>query len=194
MSHQMDTPLARQNGQLYIDDLYVFHGDQSTVFVMDVNSTITGPDVRRGFHPEARYEIKVHFDGADFEALPYRVSFGEPGAKGVQPLRLHALTGEEARHDTATGTLVLDGQTGGAASRNNTRIWAGRIADPFYVDLGHVVAVNTAVKNGTAVDRSAWRAKDARNSIAATTGESIVLEGSNQHPRLRTAAPIGVCG
>jgi hypothetical protein len=31
MSHHLDTPLARQNGQLYIDDLYVFGGDRSTV-------------------------------------------------------------------------------------------------------------------------------------------------------------------
>ena len=43
MSHHLDTPLASQNGQLYIDDLYVFAGDRSTVFVMDVNSTITDP-------------------------------------------------------------------------------------------------------------------------------------------------------
>ena len=68
MSHHLDTPLASQNGQLYLDDLYVFAGDRSTVFVMDVNSTITGPDVQRGFHPQARYEFKVHFDGADVEA------------------------------------------------------------------------------------------------------------------------------
>src|ERR1700742_4320698 len=78
MSHHLDTPLARQNGQLYIDDLYVFPGHDSTVFVMNVNSTITGPDVQRGFHPEARYEFKVHLDGADFEDLTYRVSFDEP--------------------------------------------------------------------------------------------------------------------
>jgi hypothetical protein len=32
MSHHLDTPLAAQNGQLYIDDLYVFSGDGSTVF------------------------------------------------------------------------------------------------------------------------------------------------------------------
>jgi hypothetical protein len=54
MSHHLDTPLARQNGQLYIDDLYVFPGTRSTVFVMDVNSTVTEPNVKRGFHPEAR--------------------------------------------------------------------------------------------------------------------------------------------
>ena len=51
MSRHLDTPLARQNGQLYIDDLYVFPADGSTLFVMDVNSTITGPDVQRGLPP-----------------------------------------------------------------------------------------------------------------------------------------------
>lgn len=97
MSHHLDTPLARQNGQLYIDDLYVFPGDHSTVFIMDVNSTVTGPDVQPGFHPEARYEFKVHFDGAEFETLTYRLTFGESDAAGRQAVQLRALTGDEAR-------------------------------------------------------------------------------------------------
>ena len=42
MSHHLDTPLAAQNGQLFIDDLYVFSAADSTVFIMDVNSNITG--------------------------------------------------------------------------------------------------------------------------------------------------------
>src|SRR5215469_8657648 len=54
MSHHLDTPLAAQNGQLYIDDLYVFSGNDSTVFVMDVNSDITGAHAEPGFHPQAR--------------------------------------------------------------------------------------------------------------------------------------------
>src|SRR5260370_42471723 len=107
MSHHLDTPLAGQNGQLYIDDLYVFPADGSTLFVMDVNSTITGPDVQRGFHPEARYEFKVHFDGADFEDLTYRVSFGAADSDGRQALRLHALTGPQARDHSASGHLLL---------------------------------------------------------------------------------------
>ena len=37
MSHHLDTPLASQTGQLYLDDLYVFLGEDSTVLVMDVN-------------------------------------------------------------------------------------------------------------------------------------------------------------
>jgi Domain of unknown function (DUF4331) len=192
MSHHLDTPLAGQNGQLYIDDLYVFPGDRSTVFIMDVNSTVTGPDVQRGFHPEARYEFKVHFDGADFEALTYRVSFGEGDSEGRQALQLHALTGDEAREDTAVGTLVVEGRTGEPAGQGDTRIWAGRIADPFYIDLALLGTVNSAVKEGTAWDRSAWRAEDARNSFADTTVESIVLEVSHQHRQLHAGARIGV--
>jgi hypothetical protein len=192
MSHHLDTPLASQNGQLYIDDLYVFPGDHSTVFIMDVNSTITGPNVQRGFHPEARYEFKVHFDEADYEALTYRVSFGDGDSAGRQALRVHALTGEEARGDTADGTLVVDGRTGEPASQDDTRIWAGRIGDPFYIDLSLLEIINSAVKNGTAVDLSAWRPQDAKNSFADTTVESIVLEVSHQHPQLHAGARIGV--
>jgi hypothetical protein len=72
MSHHLDTPLAAQNGQLYIDDLYVFPGEGSTVFIMDVNSNVTKVHVKPGFHTEARYEFKVHQDGADLETLTYR--------------------------------------------------------------------------------------------------------------------------
>ena len=135
MSHHLDTPLARQNGQLYIDDLYVFPGVESTVFVMDVNSTITGPDVQPGFHHEARYEFKVHSDGAQFETLTYRVSFGERDADGRQAVKVHALTGADAREDSADGDLVLDGRTGEPVTGHDIRLWAGRIADSFYVDL-----------------------------------------------------------
>ena len=192
MSHHLDTPLARQNGQLYLDDLYVFPGNDSTVFVMDVNSDITGVYAEPGFHPEARYEFKVHFDGADFEALTYRVSFGEPDSDGRQALRLHALAGGEAREDAAGGELVLEGRTGETASAGGVRVWAGRAADSFYIDLSLLARVNEAVAKGTAPDLSGWRPQDARNSFAGTTVESIVLEVAHSHPRLRPGARTGV--
>ena len=192
MSHHLDAPLARQNGQLYLDDLYVFPGDHSTVFIMDVNSTITGPDVQAGFHPEARYEFKVHFDGADFETLTYRVSFGEQDSAGGQALQVRALTGEEAREDGAAGALVLEGRTGEPASQDDARIWAGRIADPFYIDLDELAVIDAAIRNGTAPDFSGWRADKARNSFAGTTVESIVLEISHQHPQLHRGTRAGV--
>ena len=107
-------------------------------------------------------------------------------------MRLHALTGSEAPKDSATGDLVLEGRTGEPASAGGTRIWAGRIANSFYIDLSLLAKVNGPVKNGTAVDLSAWRQEDAKNSFAGTTVESIVLEVSRQHPQLRPGARIGV--
>ena len=154
MSHHLDTPLAAQNGQLFIDDMYVFSSGDSTVFIMDVNSNITGVHVKPGFHHEARYEFKIHFDGADFEALTYRVSFDEADSSGTQTMRLHALTGKEAGEDSATGALVLEGRTGESASGGGARLWAGRIADPFYIDLSLLGMVNGPVRNGTALDLS----------------------------------------
>jgi hypothetical protein len=91
MSHHLDTPLARQDGPLFIDDPYVFPGQDSTVFVLDVNSTITEVHVRLGFHHEARYELKAHFEAAEFETLTYCVSFDVPEADGRQTVRVHVL-------------------------------------------------------------------------------------------------------
>jgi Domain of unknown function (DUF4331) len=191
MSHHLDTPLAAQTGQLYLDDLYVFPGEGSTVFIMDVNSNVNGLHSEPGFHPEARYEFKVHFDGADFEALTYRVSFGEADSNGRQALRLHALTGEAARDDAVAGELVLEGRTGEAASGNGARLWAGRSADSFYIDLSLLAIIDEAVAKGTAPDLSGWRADGAQNSFAGTLVESIVLEVSHSG-QLRPGARTGV--
>ena len=150
MSHHLDTPLAAQTGQLFLDDLYVFAGSGSTVLVMDVNSNVNGLHSEPGFHPEARYEFKVHAGGADVEDLTYRFSFGEPEPGGrVQPWRLETLAGAAARQDDATGELVLEGRTGQAASGGGVRVWAGRIADSFYIDLSLLAIVNAAVAAGT---------------------------------------------
>ena len=192
MSHHLDTPLAAKTGQLYIDDLYVFPGQGSTVFVMDVNSNVNGLHSEPGFHHEARYEFKVHFDGADFESLTFRVSFGEADSGGRQSVTLHALTGDAARDDGAPGELVMEGRTGETASGSGTRLWAGRIADSFYIDLSLLALVNGAVANGTAPDLSGWQPGKAANSFAGTVVESVVLEIPHAHPRLRPGARTGV--
>jgi hypothetical protein len=192
VSHHLDTPLAAQTGQLFLDDLFVFPGNDSTVLVMDANSTVTGAHAEPDFHPEVRYEFKVHFNGADFEDLTYRVSFGDADPDGRQALQLHALTGGDAREDAAAGDLILEGRTGETATGPDTRLWAGRIGDSFYVDLSLLGMVNSAVRNGTALDLSGWRPENAQNSFADTTVASIVLEVSHQHPQLRPRARIGV--
>ena len=176
MSHHLDTPLAAQTGQLYLDDLYVFPGDGSTVLVMDVNSNVNGLHSEPGFHPEARYEFKVHFDGADFEDLTYRVSFGEPDAEGRQALQVHALTGDRPARTRRPASWCWRAGPARRPARGGTRMWAGRIADSFYIDLSLLAIINGAVANGTAVDLSGWRPDEAKNSFAGTTVESIVLE------------------
>lgn len=194
MSHHLDTPLAHEKGQLFIDDLYVFAGERSTVFVMDVNSNITEPNVQPGFHPQGRYEFKVHFDGSDFETLTYRVSFGDMGSGKRQTVQVRALSGTEARDDSAAGERLLEGRTGEIVSAPGARLWAGRIHDSFYIDLSLLGMVNSAVRNGTALDLSKWRPSDAKNSFEGTTVDSLVLEVSHQHPQLRPGAHIGLWG
>ena len=192
MSHHLDTPLAAQTGQLYLDDLYVFPRGGSTVFVMDVNSNVNGLHSEPGFHPEARYEFKVHFDGSGFEELTYRFSFGEPDQEGRQPWRLEVLAGEAAREDSAEGEAVLEGRTGQEASGGGARAWAGRIADSFYIDLSLLAIINGAIAAGNAPDLSGWRPADAKNSFAGSTVDSIVLEVPHTHPQLRPGARTGV--
>jgi hypothetical protein len=192
VSHHLDTPLAAQTGQLFLDDLCVFPGQGSTVFVMDVNSTVNGMHSEPSFHPEARYEFKVHLDGAAFEELTYRVAFAEADADGRQALQLHALTGGDAVGDDATGELLLEGATGTTATGDGVTLWAGRIRDWFYIDLALLSKVNAAVAGGTAVDLSDWRPEQATNSFSGTTVDTIVLEVSNDHPLLRPGARIGV--
>ena len=112
MSHHLDTPLAAQTGQLLIDDLYVFPGEGSTVFILDINSDVNGLHTEPGFHPEARYEIKVHRNGAAFEDLTYRVAFAEPDADGRQradPALPHRGPGPRRRRDRRPRARRPDG-------------------------------------------------------------------------------------
>jgi Domain of unknown function (DUF4331) len=191
MAHHLDTPLARENGRLYIDDLYVFDGQASTVFVMTVNSNVTGPDITLGFHPEARYEFKVHFDGAETEDLAYRVAFDNADGDGRQAYTVHELMGV-AVGDDASGDMVARGRTGEPVDEDSLRVWAGRIEDPFYVDLDQLGVINAAVRDASTADLSTWTSTGAKNSFAGTKVYAIVLEVSHQHPRLRPGARTAV--
>src|SRR6204780_3361106 len=193
MSHHLDTPLAAKTGQLLIDDLYVFPGEGSTIFVLDINSDVNGLHTEPGFHPEARYEIKIHVNGAEFEDLTYRVAFAEPGANGRQPLTLHSLTGDQARGDDGVGDLVLEGRTGEIATDGyGVRLWSGHVKDSFYVDLSLLGIVNGAAANGTVPDLSAWRPDKAQNSFAGSTVRTIVLEVPHDDEILSPGTSIGV--
>ncbi|MEV4620460.1 DUF4331 family protein [Asanoa sp. NPDC049573] len=192
MSHHLDTPLARQSGQLFLNDLYVFGGEGCTAFVMDVNSNITEPNVPPGFHPEARYEFRIHLAGNDHEELTFRVAFEPVESDGQQAYQVFELLGTDARGDDGSGRPVASGRTGQVIEEGSVRVWAGRINDPFYIDLDELAVINAAVKDGTRVDLSTWRSGTPNNTFAGSQVYSIVLEVKHDHPRLRPGADIGV--
>lgn len=193
MSHHLDSPLARQDPRLDLTDQYLFRGEAGTVFVMNVNSSLSGPDARPGFHPEGRYEIKIHLDGAELEALAYHVTFGESDEAGEQRVALHLLTGPDARDDAATGDLLAEGRTSSPiAGPAGLRLWAGRARDPFYVDLRQVRAISAAVAHGAPPDPAGWSPRVAESSLAGSTIHAIVLEVGDQDPRLGRDRRIGV--
>ncbi|MBO4260527.1 DUF4331 family protein [Streptomyces griseorubiginosus] len=177
MSHHLDSPAARQDVRLDITDFYVFRGERGTVFVLNVNNSISGPDAPQGLHPEGRYEFRIDTDADARPDLAYRFTFSEPGPDAEQPWALHQLTGDESRDDNATGTRLATGVTGKEAAGNGgERIWVGRAGDPFWIDHDVLGAVGEAFGHGERVDLSGWDRGKATNLFAGQTVHSIVLE------------------
>ena len=177
MSHHLESPLSQQDSRLDVTDHFVFRGESGTVLVMDVNSSAAGPVGKPGFHPEARYEFKIHLDGAPVEGVTYRATFGEADQDGEQAVALYLLTGPEASDDGAAGEMIAQGRTHSAIQvGNGMRFWAGKAADPFYIDLQLLQAVGAAVKNGARLDLGGWRPEAAKNDFAGATIHAIVLE------------------
>ncbi|WP_426505444.1 hypothetical protein ACPPVO_47275 [Dactylosporangium sp. McL0621] len=68
----------------------------------------------------------MHVDDADVEALTIRVgAVDEPDSSGGQTVTVHALTGDEARDDAATGTLLARGRSGEEVGGGSVRLWTG---------------------------------------------------------------------
>jgi hypothetical protein len=192
VSHHLDSELSRRDNRLDLTDHYVFRGETGTVFVMDVNSSLA-TDAAPGWHPEARYEFKIHTNGAELEDLTYRLSFGPRDAHGGQSVALRVLTGSQARDDTAEGELLAEGRTGAVITGPaGLRLWTGRAADPFYVDLTQVFAINAAVKQGAKIELPDWRPEIAQSSFTGSFIHSIVLEIADDDPRLGVDQNIGL--
>jgi hypothetical protein len=192
MSHHLAAARAGTIGQLYIDDMYVFPGHGSTVFIMNVNSNVTQERAEPSFLPETRYEFKIHLADAPLESLAYRFVFGQAADDGTQEFGLNVLTGEDAASDDASGTVAITGRTGQVAEADGLRVWAGRSADSFYIDLSLLGLVNGAVRSGSALDLSTWHPDAATNSFVNTTVDTIVLEVRNTADPLQPGTGIAV--
>lgn len=138
MSHHLDSPASRRDPRLNVTDVYAFDGNDATVLTMIVNSSLAGAGRPAGFHPEGRYEFKIHLDSAATEQLTYRLSFAPADASGTQHAAIDRLAGTEAGDDCTAGARIAERPTGEAISGSGVRAWCGAANDPFYLDLHHV--------------------------------------------------------
>src|SRR6516162_1969649 len=176
MSHHLDCPQARADVRLDITDYYVFRGQAGTVFAVNVDPSIAGPDAPRGFHPEARYEFRIDGDHDQIPELTYRLAFGPADQAGRQAVELRRLTGQDA--DADPGQVLALGRTGTAVDgAEGVKLWAGPAHDPFFLDGDVLHAVGDAFHAGTRVDLSAWSPAAAKNApFGLDDVYSIVLE------------------
>jgi hypothetical protein len=193
MSHHLDSPLARRDSRLNITDQYVFGATGVTVFVLNAGTSLAGNESPSRFHPEGRYEIKVHLDDAPDEALTFRFTFAEADGDGHQDFVVERLTGAAATDDTAGGQVLVRGRTGEtAALPTGGRVWAGRAADPFYLDLSLLGDVDAVVQKGKDLPLAERRAQDTVNTFAGSTVQSIVLEVPHTDELLRPGRQVAV--
>jgi hypothetical protein len=153
MSHHLDSPASRRDPRLNVTDLYAFDGDDATVLTMIVNSSLAGAGRPAGFHPEGRYEFKIHLDGAPAEQLTYRLSFAPEDGSGTQRVAIDRLAGPEAGDDSAAGARIAEGHTTEAISGSGVRAWCGAAADPFYLDLHHLAHILEGLQHEQQRDR-----------------------------------------
>ena len=198
MSHHLDSPTSRRDPRLNVTDFYLFDGEAGTAFAMIVNTSLAGAGRVPGFHPEGRYEFKVHLDKEEHENLTYRFVFGAAGSDAAdQSVAIYQLVGEDARNDFAPGTLIAEGRTGEVTSATDgcgLRAWAGAAADPFYLDLHQLAHIIEGLQNGKPIELASWTTDDAASSFAGSQSYAIVLEVPETDPWLRPGRQIGAWG
>ena len=177
MSHHLDSPIARQDIRLDITDLYVFRGETGTIFAINVCHSIFGPIPAPGFHPEGMYEFKIDLKGDAIEDVTYRITFGERDAEGNQSYAIRCIRGAEAIDPHEPGELIAQGATAEPVNTpSGMRAWAGKAADPFWIEPDVLHAVGHAFQDGTSIDLSGWDPAKAKNLFAGHTVYAIVLE------------------
>ena len=72
------------------------------------------------------------------------------------------------------------------------RVWAGRAADPFYLDLSLLGDVDAVVQKGKDLPLAERRAQDTVNTFAGSTVQSIVLEVPHTDEILRSGRQVAV--
>ena len=192
MSHHLDSPASRRDPRLNVTDVYAFDGSDATVLTMIVNSSLAGPGRVPGFHPEGRYEFKIHLDGAAAGQLTYRFSFGPADASGAQRVTIDRLAGPDAGDDRADGARIAEAGTAEEISGSGVRAWCGAAADPFYLDLHQLAHILEGLQHEQPIEVGQWTPAQAASTFAGSQICAIVLEIPGTDQELRPGRPVGV--
>jgi hypothetical protein len=192
VSHHLDSPASRRDPRLNVTDVYAFDSDDATVLAMIVNTSLAGAGRVPGFHPEGRYEFKIHLDGAAAEQLTYRFSFGPADAAGAQRVAIDRLAGPDAGDDRADGIRIAEAGTAEAISGAGVRAWCGAAADPFYLDLHHLAHILEGLQSEQPIGNGEWAPAQAASTFAGSQICAIVLEIPHSDAELRPGRAIGV--
>ncbi len=177
MSHHGESPLAREYPLLDICDLFVFLGADGGTAMIATLSPMSGP---RGFHADGKYEFHLDLDRDAVADLTFQVTFGAAAADGEQRLQVRLLAGGDGRGapSGAAGEVLASGPTQTTVyGQRGIRVWAGRAADPFYIN-GHVIgAVASAVQAGAPLDLRALAAeREPVNLFGGSDVNALVVE------------------
>ncbi len=183
MSHHFDTPTAREDPRICVNDFYLFDGAAgTTVMAMTVNpdAGLSAPDT---FRDEGLYAFRFDLNGDAREELTFKFRFGDPRhADGnehrhIQDCQVRMASGEDAFHGLG-GELLVEGETGAVLGRSGVRAYAGLAPDLFAGDAAAVHDFMTSFYKDQKFNPQAF--VNRTNFFANRNVSAIVLEVPNR--------------
>jgi Domain of unknown function (DUF4331) len=180
MSHNFDTPTAREDPRINVCDFYLFRGRPGfTVMVMTVN-----PDAGRSasdtFRDEGLYAFRFDLNGDAREDLSFKVRFGavlhadEHDGTHVQSFEVRRASGSAASLG-ADGDLIVAGHTGRVVeTATGVKAFAGLAPDLFAGDAIALGEFPTALFEKERFDPGAFQSR--KNFFAGRNVTALVLE------------------
>src|SRR5580704_3744783 len=180
MSHNFDTPTAREDPRINVCDFYLFEGAEgNTVMALTVNpdAGLSAPDT---FRDEAIYAFRFDLNGDAREELAFKVKFGAvehadgDGHDHQQHFEIRLSTDTQAVKGFE-GQLVATGVTGARISETDgVKAFAGLAPDLFAGDSEALRKFRTALAQENRFAAEAWQNR--KNFFGRRNVTAIVLE------------------
>jgi hypothetical protein len=183
MSHHFDTPTAREDPRINVNDFYLFDGSPgTTVMVMTVNpdAGLSAPDT---FRDEGLYAFRFDTDGDAREEITFKFRFGDIShAEGnehqhLQDFVVLRATGDDASHGLG-GEFLIEGESGKVITQSGIRVFAGLAPDLFAGDAAALKGFMTSFYKEQKYNPDAFLNR--HNFFGKRNASAIVLEVPNQ--------------